>query len=289
MKKNLFVMLVLCFITIGSFAQINKAKIIDNGGSGFYKAVAVSEKSLPDFVVYRPENIRKAVKKEGKLPVIVFANGGCANSSINHERVLSEIASQGYVVIAIGALQMTLDERKHESTDAKMLLKAIDWITAQADNKKGDYYKNVNLDKIAAGGQSCGGAQILAVAGDSRIKNFMMFNSGMGDMTMAGASSKSLEMLDAKIIYIVGGQSDIATNNALLDYERINHVPVAFANLVEGGHMGTFGEEYGGSFAKMATDWLNWLFKGKDSSSVFLKSELSKYPGWTMKSKNFEL
>lgn len=287
MIRNIYIVLTLCLATITSFAQVEKVKIIDHGGSGPYKAIATSEKSLPDFVVYRPENIEKAVSKERKLPVLVYANGGCANSSIHHERVLTEIASHGYLVIAIGALQMTVEERTHESTDAKMLLAAIEWITEQSENKKSGYYKNVDLKKIASGGQSCGGAQILAIAGDPRIKTYMMFNSGMGDMTMAGASSKSLEMLNGNIIYIVGGESDVATNNALLDYERIDHVPVAFANLLAGGHMGTFKDEFGGSFAKMAIAWLDWQFKGKDNASIFLDEELSKYPGWTMKSKNF--
>ncbi|MDT0689067.1 hypothetical protein RM549_04675 [Salegentibacter sp. F188] len=288
MKKYLFTILFLCFLISDSIAQGAKSKVIDNGGSGQYKAVAVSEKSLPDFVVYRPENIGNAAEKEGKLPVMVFANGGCADSSINHERVLSEIASQGYIVVAIGSLQMTLDERQHESTDAKMLLKAINWITKQAKDKDTDYYGNLDLGKIAAAGQSCGGAQILAVAGDSRIKTYMMFNSGMGEMTMAGASSKSLESLNGNILYIVGGESDVATNNAEMDYSRIKDVPVAFANLLEGGHMGTFGEEYGGSFSKMAVDWLDWQLKGKDNSSVFLENNLNAYSGWAMKAKNFE-
>jgi hypothetical protein len=115
----------------------------------------------------------------------------------------------------------------------------------------------------------------------------MMFNSGMGGMRMAGASAASLERLNGTIIYIVGGESDVATPNALLDYERISHVGVAFANLLEGGHMGTFKEAFGGSFAKMAIDWLDWHFKGKDRASLFLEERVSNYPGWTMKAKNF--
>jgi hypothetical protein len=51
----------------------------------------------------------------------------------------------------------------------------------------------------------------------------------MGDMTMAGASTKSLENLHGDIIYITGGESDVAYANASLDYERIDNVPVVFA------------------------------------------------------------
>jgi hypothetical protein len=269
-------------------AQVIKSKIIDNGGSGPYKAIAATEKTLPDFVVYRPENIETTAKKEGKLPLLVFANGGCSNTSITHEKVLSEIASHGYIVIAIGALQMTLQDRKPEQTQATMLTDAIDWMTSQNSKKGSEYYENVDLNKVASGGQSCGGAQILVVAGDPRIKTSMMFNSGMGNMTMAGASTESLKSLHSPIIYIIGGESDVAYPNAIVDYDRIDKVPVAFANLLEGGHMGTFGEEFGGSFSKMALDWLDWQLKGKkEKSTVFLIGDLSAFPGWTMKSKNF--
>lgn len=288
MKKNSLLILLFCLLSIYSQAQIIKYKVIDDGGSGPYKAFGVTEKTLPNFVVYRPENIKKAVKKEGKLPILVWANGGCMNSSIHHEHLLSEIASHGYIIIAIGELQMTVEERTHEHTDNEELFRAIDWIKKQAINVKSNYFKNVNINKMAAAGQSCGGAQIMRIAGNKYITNYMMFNSGMGDMTMAGASSNSLKNLNGKVIYIVGGESDVAYKNALLDYERISNVPVVLANLSEGGHGGTFGEKFGGSFAQMALDWLNWQFKRKDKSALFVDYDLSSYPGWTIKSKNFK-
>lgn len=286
-KKKLVVLAFLFTLNV-CYAQVVKTKVIDNGSNGNYKSIAVTEKFLPDFVVYRPKNINEAVKKEGKLPVLVWANGGCMNSSIHHERLLSEVASHGYIIIAIGKLQMTVEERVHEHTPDDELLKAIDWISKQANLKGTDYYKNVDLEKLAAGGQSCGGAQTFRIAQDSRIKTYLIFNAGMGDMTMAGASTKSLKNLHGKIVYIIGGESDVAYANAILDYDRIENVPVAFANHKTAGHGGTFAQEFGGSFASMALDWLDWQFKGKDKTAIFLKNDLSKYPGWTMKAKGFE-
>ncbi|MBN2167525.1 MAG: hypothetical protein JW717_14715 [Marinilabiliaceae bacterium] len=285
MRKYSILLLVLLGLYTISFGQIVGSKIVDHGGSGPYKAIAATEKSLPDFVVYRPENFKKAVRKEGKLPVIVWANGGCMNSSIHHEKLLTEVASQGYIIVAIGALQMTVEEREHKHTPDDELLKALDWISEQAKTKGTDYFNNVDLSKIAAGGQSCGGAQVFRVADDNRIKTYMIVNAGMGNMTMAGASTKSLEKLHGEIIYIIGGESDVAYANAILDYERIDHVPVVFANHTTAGHGGTFAEQYGGSFAKMALDWLDWMFKDKDNSALFLEKDLSVYPGWTMDSK----
>lgn len=286
MKRTLNLTLFLLFALMAS-GQIVKVKHIDNGGSGDYQAIAAKEKSLPDFVVYRPENIKKAVRKEGKLPVLVWANGGCMNSSIHQERLLSEIASHGYIIVAIGTLQMTVEEREHQHTPDDELLKALDWISALAKTKGTDYYQTVDLSKIAAGGHSCGGAQTLRIADDKRLKTYLILNAGMGDMTMAGASTKSLQNVHGKIIYMIGGESDIAHPNAVTDYERINHVPVVLANHTTAGHSATFDEPYGGSFARMTIDWLDWEFKSKDNSDIFIENNLDNYPGWTIESKNF--
>lgn len=272
-----------------SFGQVIKTKVVDNGGSGPYEAIVTTEETLKEFTRYRPENLKNAVKNEGKLPLIVFANGGCNNTSITHEKVLSEIASHGNIVIALGPMQMSIDDRKIEKAETSMMIEAMDWATTQNKNEESDFYKKVDLEKVAVGGQSCSGAQVLVVAGDPRIKTYLMYNTGIGNMTMADASKESLKNYHGPVVYIVGGESDIAYANALIDYKRIDNVPVALANLVEGGHMGTFAEEFGGSFAKMAIDWLDWQFKGREENSqIFLKNNLSSYPGWTMDAKNFE-
>jgi dienelactone hydrolase len=287
MKKHLYFGIVLFLLSLNVLAQVEIVKIIDEGGSGTFKALAKSEVSIPDFVVYRPEDIKSAVKKEGKLPVIVWANGGCMNSSIHHERLLTEVASHGYVIIAIGKLQMSVQERVHQQTPEDEMLKALDWISNQVNSPNSEYFKSVDLKKIAAAGQSCGGAQTFRIASDKRIKTYLIFNAGMGNMTMAGASAASLKNLHRPILYLIGGESDVAYANAVLDYEKINHVPVAFANHQTAGHGGTFSEKFGGSFAKMALDWLDWQLKSKKTSDVFLKSNLSQYPDWTMMIKNF--
>ncbi|MBQ2192326.1 MAG: alpha/beta hydrolase, partial [Prevotella sp.] len=67
------------------------------------------------------------------------------------------------------------------------------------------------------------------------------------------------------------------------------HVPVAFANLSHSGHGGTFAEEYGGSFSKLAICWLDWQLKGKSAnSSIFRQLKLADFTGWTIESKNFK-
>ena len=75
--------------------QVVRQKEIENGGSGRYRAIVVSEKTLPNFTVYRPRNVQYAARREGALPILIWCNGACSGSSIGYERMLNEIASHG--------------------------------------------------------------------------------------------------------------------------------------------------------------------------------------------------
>ncbi|WP_116128303.1 alpha/beta hydrolase [Lewinella sp. IMCC34183] len=288
MLKLLFTTLIVLVSGAVSQAQITQTKSIDEGGSGPYPAVAVTDGSLAGYTIYRPEKLKRAVAKEGKLPIVVWANGACANTSTEHERFLTEIASRGYLIVAVGNLQLEAEAGRREQSDGAALLGALDWITAQATRKGNDYYGRVDTGKIAAAGMSCGGAQVMRIAGDPRVARYMMFNSGMGDMSMAGASKASLKALTGEVLYVEGGETDIAYNNALMDYDRVGQVPIYFASHATAGHGGTYADKYGGSFAALATDWLDWQFKGKDHADVFLSEEAEGYPDFTFKAKNFD-
>ena len=258
-------------------------KVIDDGGIGNFTAVALKEKSLPGYVVYRPLNIRQAVQKEGKLPVLVFANGGCMDTSIGYERMLTNVASHGYVVVAIGEMQVFRFDRKENSTPSSMLADAMDWIVAQSQNPESDYYQMVDIEKIAAAGHSCGGAQVLYNAKDTRLKTYLILNAGMGPMEMAGASKKNLKQLHAPIIYMTGGEGDVAYHNAEMDFKSIKKVQAVWADNPKAGHGGTYEQPNGGSFATMVIDWLDLQLKNKNQKAAnFQCSDETVYPGWTI-------
>ena len=48
---------------------------------------------------------------------------------------------------------------------------------------------------------------------------------------------------------MLGGPTDIAYANGMDDYEKIDHVPIAVAN-IDKGHGGTYWEPNGGAAAK---------------------------------------
>jgi dienelactone hydrolase len=147
----------------------------------------------------------KAAAKEGRLPVLVWANGGCNDTSLPHERMLNEVASHGYVVIALGSMQQRIDDRPLKKSPNEQMLQAMDWISKEASKKRSEYYGVVDVEQMAVAGQSCGGAQALVASSDARVKTTVMVNSGMGDMEMSGASSESLRALHAPILYMPGG------------------------------------------------------------------------------------
>ncbi len=281
-----------------SFEQM---KVPEYGGSGPHKAVAVREKTLSDFVVYRPMNLSAAMNvgrpqmfgggevKREKLPVLIFCNGGCMDTSIGYENMLTDIASYGYVVVAVGELQMFAQHERDQHTPSSMVQKALDWICQRAADPASPYYNKVDIDKIAAAGHSCGGAQVLANAADQRLKTYLILNAGMGTMTMADASAASLKDLHGPILYLVGGTSDVAWKNAQMDYEAIRKVPVVLADNTKSGHGGTYEQPNGGANARMVRAWLDWQLKGKEEhKSLFVGGDLTSYDDWTIKHKNFK-
>ena len=153
-----------------------------------------------------------------------------------------------------------------------------------------EYYHCLALDRVAAMGQSCGGAQVLAVAYDPRIKTCVMLNTGIGDMEMMGATKESLKNLHQPMFYMIGGPADIAYANAQKDYERIaDDIPVVMLNSKD-GHSGTYYEKHGGNYAKAVVKWLDWQLKGRvGQSALFLDDEYlkMKFPEWQGVRKNF--
>ena len=290
MKRITLLLLLLTFhlSLLTSSAQQLQTKVIDEGGTGMFKAIAVKEASMPDFVVYRPKDLLHVHARQGAIPLLIFGNGACSDTSIGYERMLTEIASHGYIVVAIGELMMQQGDRKEGHTPSSELKRGLELMLDLCRTKGSDYYSYIDTTRIAAAGHSCGGAQVLANAADPRLKTYLILNAGMGDIEMAGASKESLKNVHAPILYVVGGPSDVAYQNAQKDYDRIHHIGVCLANHPASGHGGTYWAPNGGDYGRLVIDWLDWQLKGKkQNAATFLNGELSKYPGWTVKAKNF--
>ena len=244
-------------------SQVSKQKEMDDGGSGRYRAIVVSEKTLQHFTVYRPRNVQFAARREGPLPILVWFNGACSGTNTGYEHMLNEIASHGYVVVAIGAFRMVDSDGGDDGSDWKQFDEAVTWLVKQEKLRTSDYYKAIDVKNIALAGHSCGGAQAIANCANSRVKTLLIMNSGMGTgVYMGGASPQSLNSLHCPIIYMTGGPSDVAYGNAQVDFETVKK-QVVWADLTTAGHYGsTYWEKYGGQYGKIAVKWMDWHLKG---------------------------
>ena len=101
MKVKNMLTAVVAFALTASFcaAQTEQTQVIEGGGTGAWKSVAVGDKSLPTHTIYRPENLKAYVEQNGKIPVLLYANGACANNNLEMSRLLSEVASHGYFIV----------------------------------------------------------------------------------------------------------------------------------------------------------------------------------------------
>ncbi len=268
---------------------------IEDGGTGAYSAIATEDSGLPGITIFRPRDLSPFGENE-KLPVLLWGNGACANSAFEHKNFLNEIASNGYIVLAIGLLDK-IDQRDETraGTRSSQLLAALDWIEVQNENPETEYSGKINISQVASMGMSCGGLQAIEISDDPRIRTTVVCNSGVLPEPSDFATMPSLVKDDLKtkykapVLYIIGGPSDIAYNNAMDDFARVNHVPFVMTNL-DVGHGGTYHKPHGGEFTPVALAWVDWQLKGKqENSKMFLgeDSQLAKDPDWTIEVKGF--
>ena len=284
-------------------------RIIEDGGTGAYKAIVCGDESLPTHAIYRPEQL-SAFGESNLLPIMVWGNGACANSSKEHQNFLSEIASHGYLVIAIGPLEPEQNSRGSR-TKSSQLIDGINWAIAQNDNASSMYYGKIATTKIAVGGMSCGGLQALEVSTDPRVSTTLVCNSGIiasgnssapasppstgteprrpsGLPGMPAVTKDLIPKLHAPALYLLGGESDIAYKNGMDDFKRIERIPAFVANM-DVGHGGTYGRPHGGEFAVVALGWLNWQLKDDQQAAKLFTTEhyeLSKSTIWKVDRKN---
>jgi len=268
-----------------------KSRVVEDGGTGAYKAVMKEEPSLKEHTILVPQDLEPFGPKK-MLPVLVWGNGACANSPFEHINFLNEIASHGYIVLATGNIPMTDEWYKGPMSRSEQQIESIDWIIAQNKDPQSPYYQKIDVGNICVAGMSCGGLQTLYNCADERIKTLMICNSGLFKMENAAQAVGGMPMpkkdklndIHTPIIYILGGKEDIAYENGMDDFHRISHVPAVAANFPV-GHGGTYRQPHGGEFSVVALAWLDWQLKGdQQAAKMFVGKDcqLAKREGWTI-------
>ena len=282
--------------------QAAYAKAPDTEGTGAFPALKETDPRLPNHVVYRPKDLSKVAP--GKLGIVAWGNGACAPDGAGARLHLAEIASHGYVAVAPGGIHSgpgstPLPPRPEGEgfrlqTTAADVKAGMEWALAENARPDSPYYGKIDPNKIAVAGFSCGGLQALSLASDPRVKAVIIENSGTfpdnaNFLSALNVTKATLKTLRTPVLYIIGGPKDIAYNNGMDDFSRIDHVPVMVANN-DAGHGGDFLRPNGGPSAKVAVKWLEWQLRGDKAAGAYFVGPdcgICKDPQWKVQRKQF--
>ena len=253
-------------------------------GTGPYRVVRLIEPEFPEHTIYRPADMSRA----GKLPIIAFANGACRNTSTEYAAFLSELASHGYLVIAVGRDDQPFDlgpnppktapdGRLVQVIDEKVLVSGVDWVIARNADRNSPYYKRLRPDRIAYMGHSCGGMQALTAGADPRATTTVVLNSGYYRTIPAKPPGplpvyRRWSELHTPTLILAGGPKDVAYRIAKDSFEdgTAAHLPMFFASLPTVAHGGAYVEP-DREWSKVVLSWLDWQLKGdRKAGSQFM-------------------
>jgi len=251
------------------------------GGGGSEPAMAYQASGLQTHTVYQPQEL------VGRYPVVLWGNGSCVNSNFGYREFLSEVASQGFIVLAIGPFRESPAPRQPRpenpadwppfETQAGQMLDALNWITAENTRDGSDFAGHVDTSRVAVMGHSCGALQAVKVSPDPRITTTLVLNSGLfpdGDQYMVrhDLERSALNQLHAPIAYFIGGKTDIAFANAEIDWQNLQKldVPAINANM-DVGHGATYSRTGGYPFAEGPIAWLQYKLKDDPAAASMFK------------------
>ena len=274
------------------------------GGSGPHSAISEVDPTLPGHVIFRPADLPPPTAQP--LGVLVWGNGACSDNPAPHAEHLLEIASHGYLVIASGyepeeaARRAEARQPRQEGqfpqppTTAQDMIDAIDWAVSQNGLAQSKYRGLIDLSAIAAAGHSCGGIQAVEVGVDPRVQTVIGNNTGIlpedADKIPGMMLGKDhLRELSRPVLYVQGGEEDIAYANGMDDFRQIDNIPAAIVNLPV-GHGGTFDQPFGGAAASISVDWLDWRLRGDEAAGRTFAGEncrLCLVADWTYDRKGF--
>jgi hypothetical protein len=294
-KIHFFLIIAVVFMCIASSSYA--WKVPQRAWDKYYDVVREAAPGLDGWTVYRPVHLKEE-GRHGRLPVVFWSNGACTISNDSYVYFLTQIAAHGFVVVAFG------EPAEHTSPNgiavADRLTKAIDWATARRHHGHGEYFKDFDTSKIATAGHSCGGvdAEYTAVT-DPRVKTSLILNSGFqpdGRCGMSGplACSRALiPNLYGPVIFIPGGTTDVAYNNAVANYDLTTTVPAVLASQATAGHTGFYGGTTSRTIQLQAVqtvvEWLDGILNRNEDALQWVigPDGLSKLTDWTVQSKGF--
>jgi predicted dienelactone hydrolase len=166
----------------------------------------------------------------------------------------------------------------------------IDWTLEQAAS--GPYAGKLDVERIIAAGNSCGGITALGLAAeDERVKSVFVLS---GSSAVGSANRAVIGAITVPIGYVVGGSEDIAGANATSDYDALGAgIPAMIINRSSGDHVTVSTDAMVlPQVAEMALNWMDLTIYGTAEAFDALHSDTictgCQSGLWTLKGKNLE-
>ncbi len=247
---------------------------------------------LQDHTVYRPADLNRF--NENSLPVVVWANGACRDSNYGFVFISTLVATHGFIVVANGAFDAPAITGG--SVQPQNLLNALDWL--ESDEAAIQFNNRADLSKIAVAGQSCGGLEALIAGADSRTKTVLAFNTGFFEACELGVCRSELENLHTPVLWVNGGNTDIAYENSIANF-NLTDTPAYYAENKYAGHSGLlYGIREGVGDTLMLTqaekiyvNWLDFMLNENHEAEAYFFGEdcdLCTNPDWVVMHKAWE-
>jgi dienelactone hydrolase len=246
---------------------------------------------LVGYNVYRPADIGAPGRA---LPVVVWANGGCVRHDATWATLLQRWAAAGFFVVAITSLpdrEVTIEDR----TTADDQARAIDWAVEEHNRAGGRYAGHLDIDRVVAAGNSCGGITSLALAGrDPRVHAvFVLSGSSVGPG--AAREQAAAVMVDVKVPvgFVVGGPEDLASPQADQDYELLGDGIAGYVASRAAADHPTVSTDPSilDEVAEISTNWLDLAVHGNADARVNLVDRPCRgcAPGlWSVQTKHLD-
>jgi len=246
---------------------------------------------LPGYNVYRPADLGAT---GAPLPVITWANGGCYRWDATWTILLEGWARAGFLVVAITAPAVG-DPASASRTTAADQAAVIDWAYAENSRAGSPFAGHLDLDRVVAAGNSCGGITALNLASMDKRVNAVFVLSGSSSIpgSPEAAAAAVMGNIAVPVGYVVGGPEDIASIYARQDYELMPvGVPGYRAHRFEADHVRvSTNPDILREVAEISTNWIDFaLYRDPQVMQSVLENPCAQCPpgNWTVEAKNLE-
>lgn len=251
MLLAIFVLNLLSSCAFSAQEDVN-IRVVENGGAGSWKAVVIEDGALPGIRLYAPRDMEAAVAKT-TLPVVLFE----AKDKDRYDGFLNEIASFGYVVVNTAG------------QDPDMVLDALRSRPGTFPGGRGDLAAWDRVALVSAMGSD--------TAVPSRAPETIVYLHSSGPRP------------EVPRLYLTGGLDSGVVMQVQEAFDSDEDVFVAAATY-PAGEEGTYSAAFGGSYATLTLQWLEWQLKDKTWQRTIFTGEdcICVYTGWGIQYKNEE-